>query len=572
MSSRPQFDAGDYSTVTWFSGSLGWYASVSSMAAKFRWANRASLDGFCDFLDEFQDDAPATLNTRRTKPFDMADLNLHRLSRVLEEPVGILRSMSRSLLVVDAALLPSLEAPSGVRPGTPLYICPECIKWGHHSVFHELDWLDYCIHHPSVPLIRVGGSLAGSSAKQRRYGVQWAEALMQLWLESGDRDPRWPAPLTADSPIDSQRALPIQIERELKAYSRPPAQRKWFIWGKSDRVVMPHILNGKGRIVKWRDVVAKEIGQESAFRMSLEMSQDAANLILDREWSWADRTERTNAQMLSDIAGEETPTWRSLAMRCCNLLRVGYEPSIAELAALLEGDLSGRLDLLGFTPAIALYAMGAPVSPRLITLDLLSHALQPHAYAARVYSCPTWPYPGIGRYCAGPQTSRVLEPLPAPRHAVCPEYSLQWEWSGEETSVSGFLARRIFIADPLRCFTQYLDALIEIKVRQLIAAAVMFEAQLRAGEFVGRDGAVVWEGFCKVYREIAPTVCTSLTGTGLEVQVWTSSNWNGALAKATLGGDQVVADGRSLLWAFLDDPQLDWSACRSIDHLSPPVA
>jgi hypothetical protein len=571
MAKPNEGSARQYSVVTWLTGSLGWYASVASMSAKFCWANNAKPDDFCQFLSEFKLEVPNPLNTRQTKRFDMADLNLRKLARTIGEPVGLVRSMSRSLFVVDSALLSSLKFAND-REGDALYICPICIATGHHSIFHELDWLDYCVHHVNVPLVRVPGAAAGASAKQRRFDTQFSAALQRLWQEAGSEDSKWPAPLTSDSPIKSQRALPAKVQRELKAYARPAADRKWIIWGRSGRFVMPRILNDKGRVAKWRNVIAKEVGQESTFRLNLEMSQDAANLILERDWTWADRNERSNARLLSCVAAGEFPAWRHTIENAFSRLRTGHEQCVGEFKALLCGSLSPWRNALGCTPACALNAMGSPVCPRLITLDLLSHAVQPHSFSAGVLSSPCWPYPGIGRYCAGQHTPRVLEPLPAPHHWGCPEYPVTWSWQGDEGSVSAFLGRRVFIADPLRCFSQYLDALLEIKVRHLEAAVISFEERLREGEFVGNDGAEIWAAMAQVYGELGPTVCTSLTETGLEVQVWSPHEWNAA-PHTSNGHPQAQRGGLGTqIREFLAGSRVDRVRCRAIDHLPPLIA
>ncbi|WP_244143312.1 hypothetical protein [Burkholderia multivorans] len=104
---------------------------------------------FCDLNNLSVRKGIDALNWRPDRPSEFPNEEIERLAATLGEPVSIVGTAIRQCLSLNKCGSYSLDLQD--RSEFAIRVCPECAKFGYHSVFHEAIWLALCPFH-AMPL------------------------------------------------------------------------------------------------------------------------------------------------------------------------------------------------------------------------------------------------------------------------------------------------------------------------------------------------------------------------------------------------------------------------------------
>jgi len=511
------------------------------MAAKYCWLNNASLQDFDGLLRSLLVDPEAIerLAQERAIDGDIEDLSMWHLTRAFCEPASTLRSMSRRDFLPQGLRFPVLGLVEGSSAFSEideyrLHRCRICLKQGYHSLFHELNWLDFCVFHPGERLQRPGWFESEDEyrhegdAVKRNFRLFNVSALRGAWTSSSSefflgKSGMYKTAPTLQEP-DSVRSLRSKL-KAVATTSASGAHRLQVAWGGSPAFQAFQLFSDAPGDDAWKQVFdAKELAaQRSSYRLA--MSRAEAFEIVNSDWSEQRRIPQLTSRMLSCHAYDLKVPWRASMAAMFKRLRVGHEACIAQFAKFLSKCDPKLKEPWGCTPACSLDVYGLCLCPRLRTLDLISHACEPHAYTGSIETNSSWPFPGIGNEFTNRDLCRVLPRLPVPTHHIAPEYGVSWSYAGQERSVSNYLSRRLHVAQPPESFTRYLDVLLDIQIQQIEAAAAAAEAQRIANRSRTSYSQEGWRDFTYQMIAVQPLVRTSVVDDGLLIEVWTPPAW-----------------------------------------------
>ncbi|WP_321903264.1 TniQ family protein [Burkholderia cenocepacia] len=91
--------------------------------------------------------AEGILPIRPHQPYRSPDEEAERLAGVLDEPISVVRTMFLPQLSLDNCGGYSINFLLKERSDKAIRYCPECVRFGYHSVFHEVAWLEKCPFH-----------------------------------------------------------------------------------------------------------------------------------------------------------------------------------------------------------------------------------------------------------------------------------------------------------------------------------------------------------------------------------------------------------------------------------------
>lgn len=162
--------------INWGRGRLLKYESIGAFVAKFCALNGVSPVRAATFLRARTGDAwPPTM---------LAEPELGRLARLLDEPLRVMRTVFATRLSLADSTLFAVEDPKETGRRTLRY-CPDCAAAGYHSQVHELRWLRSCPFHGTPIQI-------WSATKPHGSGI-FARYVSDLTSLLRGMAPQWPA-------------------------------------------------------------------------------------------------------------------------------------------------------------------------------------------------------------------------------------------------------------------------------------------------------------------------------------------------------------------------------------------
>jgi len=372
----------NFNSVSWRSGTLRAYESMTSIGAKYCLFNRVSPSDFIEFITQF---LPARDLSKYESTVDVPGFKLSKFSRVIGEPIAtVLTQSTRELkwFVKSEIVSPNFNFSHGREPiNIGLRICPVCSSQGYHATFHNFPWLHRCLIHGHLlqnVQVRRGGTVSRDEIYAELPGdLGPVQSLFSFWASDSSGWMKRTPQMWAKPNHGNLRHKFDEMTKLLTAVSIGYAQEDYL--GNN----LPHFINKSLGEEVW--YLAQFFGlqipqwgkcflrQEKLYERNVHFNctNDMAAKLLNISGQL--NTLGTARRIECEVAGE-MPRWRTFLQRLHYRLIQRHRHCDKLILALLAKwsdfpDFSIWSDGTR-SPAIELKERGLKPCPRLLTLDL----------------------------------------------------------------------------------------------------------------------------------------------------------------------------------------------------------